>query len=448
MDKCEKCGMYLNDDCIVVWKCPECGKAFKVRFSKLQQIQEWKRKNVGKHLIKCSSCGIILDDGNEKIVCKCSSCGNVLGGNLAYFSGEDDRTNKAEIEPNNSYPDMTECPECGKKILKDSKLCSYCGYPLEEKEEEKNNLIKCPECGKEIPKDVKECLFCGYPIRKLCTPNFIEKIIHSEKHLFIVTVSIFLFVVLCMLFNTYKKHDLDEKINEGAKSIFEPLDIGMQNEKSDIEDLMNNFFEELQSGNLDNTQQYLAEECDYVKSNPFGLSTKENVGKLLEHYDFSMMDLVVNDERDAAFVNIEVNHPNQTELLDAAIANFSLSEENSIENGFMNKLNDSNLEYTVTNGSINLVKVDDEWRINVDNLFTSCVFFGISEETSFEKMAENQKKQAEKDSYIKEMIDLVDYNVGMMEGYLGHLPMIFDAKWQNFCVRKIPMPMPVQAQGS
>lgn len=25
--------------------------------------------------------------------------------------------------------------------------------------------------------------------------------------------------------------------------------------------------------------------------------------------------------------------------------------------------------------------------------------------------------------------------------HLGHLSMIFDAKWQNFCVRKIPMPM-------
>ncbi len=24
---------------------------------------------------------------------------------------------------------------------------------------------------------------------------------------------------------------------------------------------------------------------------------------------------------------------------------------------------------------------------------------------------------------------------------LGHLSMIFVAKWQNFCVRKIPMPM-------
>ena len=27
------------------------------------------------------------------------------------------------------------------------------------------------------------------------------------------------------------------------------------------------------------------------------------------------------------------------------------------------------------------------------------------------------------------------------DGILGHLSMIFDAKWQNFCVRKIPMPM-------
>lgn len=33
MDKCENCGMNLNDDCVVVWKCPECGKAFKHGFS-------------------------------------------------------------------------------------------------------------------------------------------------------------------------------------------------------------------------------------------------------------------------------------------------------------------------------------------------------------------------------------------------------------------------------
>lgn len=130
MYKCEKCGTNLNDDCAVVWKCSECGKAFKVSFSKLHKIQEVKKQKLGQHLIKCSSCGNILDDGNEEIVCKCSSCGNVLRGNLAYFVS-DDNINNAEINLGNSYPDLIECPECGKKILSDSRICSYCGYPLE-----------------------------------------------------------------------------------------------------------------------------------------------------------------------------------------------------------------------------------------------------------------------------------------------------------------------------
>lgn len=41
----------------------------------------------------------------------------------------------------------------------------------------------------------------------------------------------------------------------------------------------------------------------------------------------------------------------------------------------------------------------------------------------------------------------MDYNTFVekmreqVQEHLGHLSMIFDAKWQNFCVRKIPMPM-------
>ncbi len=87
--KCSKCGTDLNDDCMVVWNCPECGKAFKVNFSRLEKMQEWKRNNPGKHFIKCSSCGYALDDGKEEITCKCSTCGNVSGGNLAYFAAVD-----------------------------------------------------------------------------------------------------------------------------------------------------------------------------------------------------------------------------------------------------------------------------------------------------------------------------------------------------------------------
>ena len=39
------------------------------------------------------------------------------------------------------------------------------------------------------------------------------------------------------------------------------------------------------------------------------------------------------------------------------------------------------------------------------------------------------------------MKELTAKGIDLETYYLGHLSMIFDAKWQNFCVRKIPMPM-------
>ncbi len=92
--KCPECGTNLNDDCAVVWKCRECGKAFKASLSKLYKIQEKKRKIIGKSVLKCSKCGHALDDGNEDITCKCLTCGNVIVGNLEYFVGENDSKNK------------------------------------------------------------------------------------------------------------------------------------------------------------------------------------------------------------------------------------------------------------------------------------------------------------------------------------------------------------------
>lgn len=144
MDKCEKCGMNLSDDCVGVWKCNECGKMFKLSLGKLRMIQERKMQNVGKSLLKCSACGHVLDDGNEKIICKCSSCGNVVGGNLEYFAPDDledkiiettmlhlDASSKKNTAPMN----LVHCPKCGKKILSDSKICSYCGYEMATKNE-------------------------------------------------------------------------------------------------------------------------------------------------------------------------------------------------------------------------------------------------------------------------------------------------------------------------
>ena len=86
--KCPECGTDLNDDCIVVWKCRECGKAVKASLSKLYKIQEHKHKIIGKNVLKCTKCGHALDDGNEDITCKCLTCGNVIAGNLEYFVDE------------------------------------------------------------------------------------------------------------------------------------------------------------------------------------------------------------------------------------------------------------------------------------------------------------------------------------------------------------------------
>ena len=142
-NKCPKCGMNLNDDCIFVWKCPECGKAFKINFSKLEQVQEWKRNNVGNHLIKCSSCGYALDDGNEHITCKCSSCGNVSEGNLAHFIADDLEDKIIEdtlkhidgtTSKNTVSINLVRCPECGQEVKDTETSCPECGYPMAKRE--------------------------------------------------------------------------------------------------------------------------------------------------------------------------------------------------------------------------------------------------------------------------------------------------------------------------
>lgn len=419
MNRCGNCGEVFKDTDIFYWKCKSCSKVFKLNYLKLKNINTKKEQMGNRSLTKCPSCSSVLDDGTEKIAYKCRACGHTVQGNLKSFVSED--ADICDTEKNVlDNPNLIKCPKCGKAISKRAKMCVHCGKMLVENSQAKK---VCADCGREIPGDVSECPFCGCPNTRI-----------NKKSIIIGIICVI--VGLCLgILSLTKKHykpDQEKTVNsETMETIVNTLDVDLKTEKSDIEYLINNFFEELQSGNLDNTQKYLAEECDYVKSNPFGLSSKENVGKLLEHYEFSLIDLKVNDEGSTAFVNIEINHPDQTDLLDAAIANFSLNEENSMENGFMDRLSDNDLKYIVTNGSLNLIKVDDTWKINVDDFYISCIFLGITEETSFEKMAENQKKQAEKESYIKEMIDLVDYNVGMVNGYLGTVPGIKDISIKN-----------------
>ena len=90
-----------------------------------------------------------------------------------------------------------------------------------------------------------------------------------------------------------------------------------------------------------------------------------------------------------------------------------------------------------------IIKVSDEMKQRVFNSVKDAYYKynGMSgdNEAEWEEMAQA------KNNYYK---TLKKEDRVAAAWTLGHLPMIFDAKWQNFCVRKIPMPMPVQAQGS
>lgn len=241
--KCSNCGNIISDDAPLVWKCTSCNKAFKVSLSKLKKIyiQKSKPEYVGRMLLKCPTCGMGMDDGNEKIAYKCPVCENVMTGNLKYFAEE------KQIDYNTII-----CPECGKKIsdkniiawkcntcgkaFKVSKAqlqnlaakkklssdqyllkCPTCKNGMDDGNEsiawkcscgkmsmvrlrefgenvddlpKSNNLIKCPECGKELIASAKFCNICGCPINKPTKRKGINREMILFLILFVITIII------------------------------------------------------------------------------------------------------------------------------------------------------------------------------------------------------------------------------------------------------------------
>ncbi len=58
------------------------------------------------------------------------------------------------------------CPNCGKNISPDYKICPYCGTPITQPSESKM-MISCSSCGKSISSDFNVCPFCGKPVEEV-----------------------------------------------------------------------------------------------------------------------------------------------------------------------------------------------------------------------------------------------------------------------------------------
>lgn len=120
MNHCTNCGATIADDDLIIWKCSECGKKYKIKISKIRKMQLLKDKpeNAGKFILKCRECGIEMDTGNEKMFYKCKKCGEVLKGNLEYFASEDVEDDLAEDD----YSEIiTEHSENHEEVLNNKK---------------------------------------------------------------------------------------------------------------------------------------------------------------------------------------------------------------------------------------------------------------------------------------------------------------------------------------
>ena len=96
MNQCTNCGAAIADDDVIIWKCQECGKKYKIKMSKIQEMQKLKNRpeNAVKSILRCRECGIDMNNGNEDLSFKCKECGKVIRGNLKYFASDD-----VDIEP-------------------------------------------------------------------------------------------------------------------------------------------------------------------------------------------------------------------------------------------------------------------------------------------------------------------------------------------------------------
>lgn len=157
--KCSNCGKLISDDEHLVWKCTSCNKAFKVSLLKLKKMymQKSKPEYAGRMLLKCPTCGIGMDDGNEKIAYKCPVCENVITGDLKYFAEE------KQVDYNTII-----CPECGKEISDKADECSYCGCPIEKEKEKVAALQQVEVAGVKVTKKTKNIIVMVAIILGLC----------------------------------------------------------------------------------------------------------------------------------------------------------------------------------------------------------------------------------------------------------------------------------------
>ena len=147
-EACPQCGSPLKPGTLF---CGRCGHRLET-----ENVEEEALKTEEKSGDACPSCGNPLRPG----ITFCGKCGHRLGAETAEkgpprAEAATREATKEELAQGEALAEehvTGKCPDCGKPMEADWKVCPYCATPM---------AAQCPECGKAIEADWKACPYCG-----------------------------------------------------------------------------------------------------------------------------------------------------------------------------------------------------------------------------------------------------------------------------------------------
>ena len=201
-------------------------------------------------------------------------------------------------------------------------------------------------------------------------------------------------------------------------------------EQAEIKSVIDAYTACLTNGDLEGSQEYLDNEYDYIKNSTYSLYYESTVEKLFSKYTFTFISAEVDDK--LATAKVEIFHPDSRELIIAESNAITLGmADDAMDKALSAKLDETDLAMEETEASFALKKKQNNWEIIADSNLSTVLYLGAGGTSDTKQITENEQKQKEKQDYIDNQIELVDYLVEECEGYSGTRPGLTNVSIKN-----------------
>ena len=200
--------------------------------------------------------------------------------------------------------------------------------------------------------------------------------------------------------------------------------------------LVNDYFKTLKINQYDSTQNYLDKGMEYFDNSYLN---EENLKTHLGKMEFNIVKQeVVND---VAVVTIWIKRPNLVNSIKEYTALsikdiFSKKSKEEIEeeknNFFKTQFAENKILIEEIECQINLVKLNDKWKIKNDENLKRSIYFGKTVNTTPNSLNNNIKTEKEEEIYLDEYMKLNNYKVGFSSSWgEGDVPSVSKLEFKN-----------------